>query len=443
MAALGGGMAALGGGSASGGGNAALGGGSAALGGGSATGGGSGALLDGKLVGGTGAWPGPIAGVPYVAGGQTGVTDANGTFHYAAGDPVHFVVAGVSTRDTPGAARVSAYQLAADGACRESADLEHLLVLLDSLDADGDLSNGVALGAQAGSALSLSALTDGELASRVAALFPARTPTPVATAVDGFIRQMDGEQWMEIGKDTFTGTSAGVRSQGCASDGTSWYFSWQYGLERDDLSFSVQKSNSLAIPATLALAGSNHIGGIDVLNGTLYAPVEDGPGYHNPKIVLYDASNLTSGTVYTLSSTMLTQGVPWVAVDAPRGLLYVAQWDPTPAILVHDLATVTYQRSITLTPAIGRVQGAKVFEGMLYASTDDATKDIFKVNLETATVMLLFPVMGSGVEEEDLCFQARPDGSLMHTMADISSALSVELRHHQRTREPLRKALCP
>src|SRR5262249_30648282 len=161
-----------------------------------------------------------------------------------------------------------------------------------------------------------------------------------------------------------------------------------------DLSFNVEKSNTLAIPTALALAGSNHIGGIDVLNGTLYAPIEDGSGYHNPKIVLYDPSNLTSGTVYSLSNTMLTKGVPWVAVDGPRGLLYVAEWDPTPAILVHDLATVTYQRSITLTPPIGRVQGAKVFEGMLYASTDDSTKDIFKVNLETGTVMQLFSVMG-------------------------------------------------
>jgi hypothetical protein len=397
-------------------------------------------VLDGQLVGGTGTWPGFIAGVPYVAGAQSGVTDANGTFHYESGGTIHFTIAGVSTRDATGAAQLSPYQLAATGVCTGSSELAHLLVLLDTLDADGDLTNGIALGPQSGSPIALSALTDADLAARVAALFPGRALTPAGTAVDNFIRQFDAEVWMEIGKDTFTGATAGVRSQGCAYDGMHWYFSWQYGLERDDLMFNAQKSNTLAIPPALALAGSNHIGGIDVLNGTLYAPIEDGSAYKNPKIVLYDATNLTDGNVYSLSNTMLTQGVPWVAVDAARQALYVAQWDPTPAILVHDLATVTYQRSITLSPAIGRIQGAKVFEGMLYASTDDATKDIFKINLETGTVLNLFSVMGTGIEEEDVCFDSAGD---MHTMADISSAASVELRHHQRTRLPLRKSLCP
>jgi hypothetical protein len=398
-------------------------------------------VLDGQLVGGTGTWPGLIAGVPYVAGSQSGVTDANGTFHYEAGGTIHFTLAGVSTRDAAGAAQLSPYQLAASGACTGSSELDHLLQLLDSLDADGDLTNGIALGPQSGSPIALSALTDTDLAARVDALLPGRAVTLAGTAVDNFIRQFDAELWSEIGKDTFTGATAGVRSQGCAYDGMHWYFSWQYGLERDDLMFNVQKSNTVAIPPALALAdGSNHIGGIDVLNGTLYAPVEDGSAYKHPYIVAYDTTGLTSGNTYPLSNTMLTQGVPWVAVDGPRQSLYVAQWDPTPAILVHDLATVTYQRSINLSTAIGRVQGAKVFETMLYASTDNATKDIFKINLETGTVLNLFSVMGTGIEEEDVCFDSSGD---MHTQADISSAASVELRHHHRTRDPLRKTLCP
>jgi hypothetical protein len=132
-----------------------------------------------------------------------------------------------------------------------------------------------------------------------------------------------------------------------------------------------------------------------------------------------------------------------VAVDGPRQKLYVAEWDPTPAILIYELATVTFQRALPITPALGRIQGAKVFEGALYASTDDATKGIYKVNLETGTALTLFSVSGAPFEEEGLVFLARPDGSLMHTQADFASSASVELRHHQRTREPLRKEVCP
>src|SRR5215468_939211 len=85
---------------------------------------GPGSVQTGALIGGTGAWPGFIAGVAYQSGGQTGVTDAQGTFRYEANAPVAFTVAGVALRPTAGAAIVSPYQLAAQGACSESAELE-------------------------------------------------------------------------------------------------------------------------------------------------------------------------------------------------------------------------------------------------------------------------------------------------------------------------------
>ncbi len=403
----------------------------------------AGTAQTGALVGGTGPWPGYIAGVAYTSGGDSGVTDAQGTFHYHAGAEIEFTVAGVTTRATQGAALITPYQLAAQGACSGSADLDHLLVLLDSLDADADPSNGIAIATSAFSAVELSSLDDAAVAALIDQAYPGRAPVTVAAAIDAFIRQIDGEQWQEVGKDTFTGATAGVRSQGCATDGASWYFSWRYGLERDDLAFASQKSALYAIPPAIAATGSDHIGDIDVLGTTLYAPIEDSAHYMAPKIVQYDTASLTAGTIFPLSNTLLTEGVPWVAVDGPRQLLYVAQWDPTPAILVHDLATVTYQSSLALTPALGRIQGAKVYEGMLYASADDAGKTIYKINLETGTAITLFTIAGTGIEEEGLCFLPRADGSVMHTMAAISSALSVELHHHARTRDPLRKSVCP
>src|SRR5205823_4840123 len=102
-----------------------------------------------------------------------------------------------------------------------------------------------------------------------------------------------------------------------------------------------------AIPADLAALGDKHIGDIDYWNGTLYAPLEDSHVWLQPHIALFDPATLTgTGQSYALPTTLLTDGVPWVAVDGPRGNLYAAVWDPTLAIFVFDLATVTYTRSI-------------------------------------------------------------------------------------------------
>ena len=58
----------------------------------------------------------------------------------------------------------------------------------------------------------------------------------------------------------------------------------------------------------------------------LWAPIEDGNAYKKPYLVEYDTGSLNPGATHALSSTLLTKGVPWVAVDKPRGALYVAEW---------------------------------------------------------------------------------------------------------------------
>jgi hypothetical protein len=401
----------------------------------------------GLLLGGTGPWPGPLAGVHYESGALSGVTDALGTYRYEAGGMVSFIVGDVVLGPLVPRAKLTAWQLAA-GACTPGAELDKALVLLLSLDADGDPSNGTTLTVPVMSPrVALASLSLGDIATRIGTWIPGRAALTPAVAMDRFIRQVDDEVWTQLGLDTFSGTTALQRGQGVATDGQSWYFSGTLSLEKTDLQFNTQTSNSLAIPLTLALTlGSNHIGDIDVYNGTLYAPIEDGSAYQNPRLVQYGAQNLSAGTVFTIPQALQTKGVPWVAVDAPRGFLYFAEWDPTTQLNLFSLSTVTYLRSLTLTPpagvALGRIQGAKVFEGALYLNTDDAMKTVYKLNLETGTVLRLFAIAGAG-ENEGLAFLARPDGSQMHTLDVNTSSSGSELRHHQRTRLPLRSDVCP
>lgn len=406
----------------------------------------AGAVHVGALVGGAGAWPGFIEGVRYRSGSQCGFTDDAGTFHWEDGSPVVFSVDDVDLRPAAGAALLSAWQLSAAGTCAETAELERLLVLLQSLDTDGSPDSGTSLTPYPAPAATrpFSSLTDADVAALVAQKFAGRTPVATLDAVDRFIVQVDSELWAQLGLDTFTGLVAYGRSQGVTTNGASWFFSYQYGLQRTDLAYNVQQSNLLAIPGSLAGMGSNHIGDIDLNGTTLWAPVEDGTAYQHPYLVEYDATSLSAGATHALSNTLLTKGVPWVAVDAPRQSLYVAEWDPTPSIYVYSLVGVSYVTSIPIRPTLTRIQGAKIFEGNMYADVDTTAKTVWKINLETGTAQPLFELSNAaGTELEGLAVLARPDGSLLHTLNATAARTAMEFRHHQRTRDPLRKRLCP
>lgn len=144
------------------------------------------------------------------------------------------------------------------------------------------------------------------------------------------------------------------------------------------------------------------------------------------------------GKVFSLPADKLTKGVPWVAVDGVRGAMYAAEWDPAPAVLVFHLGDASFEREIPLSEVLGRIQGAKVFEGALYANSDNAAKTIYKLNLETGTVIELF-ALNQTFEMEGIAFLAMPDGTLMHTQNATTQATAMEYRHHKRVREPLRR----
>jgi hypothetical protein len=366
----------------------------------------------------------PVVGLPYSHGSATGTTDAAGTFTYAAGEEVRFSYGGAVLGKAAGAPVLSPYALAGASSCDDGPAVGPLVAALEALDTDADPTNGITIPST-----------------------PPATPKAIdpTLALHVFVRAFDGEAWHALGTDSFAATDAIVRGQGVANDGTSWFFSGTTGLDRTNASFASTTKNVLAIPVALALGGSDHIGDIDVWNGTLYAPIED-KKYEAPKVVLFDAASLDAGQVFDIPQSLQTKGVPWIAVDGPRGVAYMAEWDPTPELHVFDLATMAYQHAIPLVTAtgtpIGRIQGGKVYKGALYLSSDDAAKTIYKVHLATGTVIQLF-ALNEDMELEGLSFGARPDGSLLHTLDVPASRTSSELRHHQITKEPLRWKVCP
>ena len=145
----------------------------------------------------------------------------------------------------------------------------------------------------------------------------------------------------------------------------------------------------------------------------------------------------------------MTDGVPWVGVDGPNGHLLSSNYGTASAIYLFDLGTAAYLSSIPLSQPLHSVQGAKLFEGSLYASCFDTPMTIAKIDMATGVVIVLWDMtdavyaLPSGAEEEGCVFLPMSDGSMFHTIDNDKNQASVEMRHHQRIRDPLRKSVCP
>jgi hypothetical protein len=251
--------------------------------------------------------------------------------------------------------------------------------------------------------------------------------------------QAPHERWRQTAVQTFTGADAEIRSQGMATDGHDLFFSWQLGLMRTTSDpLALLAINPYAIPVDLVLDGSNHIGDIDYYDGRIYAPIEDGDRYLRPYIGLYDARTLLyTGVRYALPQSLLVEGVPWVAVDPGRRQIYTAEWNNTKVLNVHSLTDLHVIRTVTLSETAGRIQGAKMLDGLLYAAQDNGNlKSILAIDPDTGTVYHVFDrKLPPGTEAEGLSFTKTAAGTVMHTLEVDPNGLSVHYRAF--LREPM------
>jgi hypothetical protein len=265
--------------------------------------------------------------------------------------------------------------------------------------------------------------------------------------------------WRLVGTDTFPLPVGYLRSQGAASDGRGWLFSWQGGLSRTNDSYTTYLANTLppdvAVnhPSADPVAGTNHVGGnhmgdMDVHNGLIYAGVEDGgfnvvatrlnsPEFQNAYVALFDAKTLAyTGRSYLLPHELQTDGVPWVAVDPASGDVYTDEWNmPHDRINVYD-HSLHFQRFIPLRyPAsfgpgfhLSRIQGAKVEGHTMYAARDDDAKTVYAIDLRTGDVTRLFSLNPTGVAEvEGLALRHTADGALLHVLLVLDGRIDATL----------------
>jgi hypothetical protein len=247
------------------------------------------------------------------------------------------------------------------------------------------------------------------------------------------------ESWAYTGVDRFSFPTGAYRSQGMTSDGSQWFFSWRYGLERAasdyralEQNFSIFRRKS-GIPPGIEALGGNHIGDIDHFAGKIYAPIEDIPSFRNPVIAVYDAATLKhTGATYTLPQSDLTTGVPWIAIDGAKNLAYTAEWEPVIRLNVYRLSDFSPVGYIPLQRTLSRLQGAKVRGGFLYAASDNSTKSIYKISLIDGSVTELLQLSqwhdlrdGEDHEVEGLTFVNNAKGETLNVLMIHGSQRNV------------------
>ena len=218
------------------------------------------------------------------------------------------------------------------------------------------------------------------------------------------------------------------RCQGVTTDGTSWYYSWNFGLLKTDMNDKITASNFIAIPLSYLLQGSDHIGGISCWDGKIYCPLEHGPDFLHSYILIYDAKTLRfTGKAYELPRDLQKTGVPWVAVDGPRGVAYTAEWSGAGVLNVYNLEDFTLKETVPLSAPLNSVQGAEVYDGILYCSEDSGDeKTILAVDPETGKVTPVFNRnLGHAIEAEDMTVLPMQDGSFFHCIETGSKHLDV------------------
>lgn len=229
--------------------------------------------------------------------------------------------------------------------------------------------------------------------------------------------------WQQTSVKSFYGLDGTTKSQGMASDGRRMFFSWNFGLHSTLLDMETQLVAHLttAIPEDLLAEGSNHIGDIDYYRGKIYAPIEAAPKHLNSYIVPFDADTLLpTGERYRLDYDLLTKGVPWVAIDAPRKVAYTGEWNNQGVLNVHRLSDFKITSTVALSGPIPRIQGAKVYKGILYAARDNGPeKSIEAINPVTGEITHLFDRnLGDEDEAGGITFVRNAGGTTMRT-ADI------------------------
>jgi len=222
-----------------------------------------------------------------------------------------------------------------------------------------------------------------------------------------------------------------VRGQGITTDGESFYFSWNLGLTKTDLTGkNIRKQNLIAIPPTLLLKGCSHIGGISYYDGKIYCAIEDSKVFENLYLAVYDAKTLRLLQYKAVVLEDHEFGIPWCAADQDTGLVYSARRDRITTLNVYDPDTLERTDYLELEAPVHKVQGGEVRDGVLYLAVSREEQAIFAVRLATGQVRKVFGRFLGGAEGEGITILPMENGAFFHVLDVGENKVNVHLRSY-------------
>lgn len=233
---------------------------------------------------------------------------------------------------------------------------------------------------------------------------------------------------------TFTAQVAGEREvdpvyrQGVARTSSGWAFSFNDGLFLTDDALTKTSELMPAIPDEWKARGFDHLGDIDVVDGLLYAPLEQSDYDRAAQAMLiYDAATLQ----YRSGVDVTQHHNSFVTVDDDTGIAYSMDFFGGDELLRYD--TRDNWRALdplAMSTFVDRVQGGDVRDGAVWLSTDDETDGVYRVDLATGAVQSLGSIGRVDGEGEGIDATSLPSGDLHVLSADaaIVPMRLIELR---------------
>lgn len=259
----------------------------------------------------------------------------------------------------------------------------------------------------------------------------------VSTLVGGIVDYMEApdqkENYFEpVSSQNFSIIDAYTRGQGVATDGKYFYFSSNYGFIKTELDARTPvKSNLIAIPMDLLKLGCSHIGGITVMNGIIYAPIEDSKVFEHLYIAKYDAETLEHIESVAVPLENHEFGIPWCVADPEKNVIYSARRDYITDINVYDADTLQLIDVITVEAPVHKVQGGDMYRGILYLSVSREDQAVYALDLASGKVRKAFARnLVDGTEGEGMCILPMQDGSLFHVLDIASIRVNAHFRHY-------------
>ena len=269
--------------------------------------------------------------------------------------------------------------------------------------------------------------------------------TVIFTALTSIIQgtPATSDKILLINESQYVLDSAIVAGQGLSADDEYIYTSgavsalYLGGLGKIDRSTGefIQK-NIGAIPSEFTSKGYDHIGGISVYDGKIYAAVED-KAEETPLVLIYSCEDLSyTGEYYDMTNDVLDDGIPWLTVDGENGYLYTSTFHNAEEICVYKLADMSFSHYIILNEPVDRVQDGVYLDGKLYLNldpdTDDYTKTVAVIDIASGKVeqKITRPVAGIKTETEGIYAYKNADGETSLLITDYDKTVSIFMREY-------------